>query len=117
MLREHDDIVPHELARKTARDKFLAALKRRCAFPELALGQRPDCTIEEFRQHAHSLRNESQLNRRATVDLLASFGAEVGGDVWRANRPDAVLFHYWQRASMVPRHCTRTHGCRDANRS
>ena len=95
-----DDIVPHELARKNARDKFLTALKDAVPSPELAIGQRPDCTIEEFRQHAHSLRGESQLNRRATVDLLASFGAEVSGDSGERIVPTPFCFitgsgHQW----------------------
>jgi len=94
------DIMPHEMARKNARDKLLAALKDAVPSPELALGQRPDCTIEEFRQHAHSLRDESQLSKRATVDLLASFGAEVGGDASERIVPTPFCFitgsgHQW----------------------
>jgi hypothetical protein len=94
------DIVPHELARKNARYKFLAALKDAVPSPELALGQRPDCTIEEFRQHAHSLRGESQLSKRAAVDLLASFGAEVSGDSGERIVPTPFCFitgsgHQW----------------------
>ena len=95
-----DDIVPHELARKNARDKSLTALKEAVPSPELALGQRPDCTIEEFRQHAQSLRGESQLSGRANVDLLASFGAEVSSDSGARIVPTPFCFitgsgHQW----------------------
>ncbi len=71
------EIEPHEQKRDAARDVVLAVLKDAVPSPELALGQRPDCTIEEFRRHARSFRSESQLKVRTTVDLLASFGAEV----------------------------------------
>ena len=66
------DIVPYEQSLNAARNDRLAALKEAVPSPELALGQRPDCTIEEFRQHARALRSESRLHRRATVDLLVS---------------------------------------------
>jgi hypothetical protein len=94
------DIVPHEQARDTARDKLLAALKEAVPSPELALGQRPDCTIEEFRQHACSLRSESDLSTRATVDLLASFGAEVSDNADERISPTPFCFitgsgHQW----------------------
>jgi CRISPR-associated endonuclease/helicase Cas3 len=94
------DIVPYEQARNTARDHLLAALKDAVPSPELALGQRPDCTIEEFRQHARSLRGESQLSTRATVDMLASFGAEVSGNPSERIEPTPFCFitgsgHQW----------------------
>jgi hypothetical protein len=72
-----DDIVPHEQARDAARRELLTVLKEAVPSPELALCQRPDCTIEEFRNFARSLRGEAELNLRTTVDLFASFGAEV----------------------------------------
>ncbi len=94
------DIVPHEEALSSARDEFLAALKDAVPSLELALGQRPDCTIEEFRQNARVLRSESQRSGRATVDLLASFGAEVSGDADERISPTPFCFitgsgHQW----------------------
>ena len=58
----------------------LARLKSAVPSPELALGQRPDCTIEEFRQHAVDIRKESTPTSRMAVDLLAAFGAEVSSE-------------------------------------
>jgi hypothetical protein len=94
------DIVPHEQALSAARDEFLLALKDAVPSPELALGQRPDCTIEEFRQHARALCNGSRQRERATVDLLASFGAEVSGDADGRISPTLFCFitgsgHQW----------------------
>lgn len=72
------EVAPYEQARDSARERQLEALKEAVPSPELALGQRPDCTIEKFRQHARLLGREASLKTRATLDMLAAFGTEVG---------------------------------------
>lgn len=74
------EVAPHERTVTSARGEYLVALKGAVPSPELALGQRPDCTIEEFRDHACIMRSESQPVSRSPVDMLASFGAEVSND-------------------------------------
>jgi len=71
------EVAPYEQARDLARERLLEALKEAVPSPELALGQRPDCTIEEFRQHARSLCRESNLKARATLDMVVAFGTEA----------------------------------------
>jgi hypothetical protein len=75
-------VKPKEQALTEARSKWLAALKDAVPSPELALGQRPDCAIPEFREHAQGMLQHVSLGTRTAVDLLAAFGAEV------SNQPD-----------------------------
>lgn len=82
------------------RNILLARLKSAVPSPELALGQRPDCTIQEFRQHALALRADATLSKRTTVDLLASFGAEIAGKENERIQPTPFCFitgsgHQW----------------------
>lgn len=71
------EVEPLEQTQAVARDELLALLKQAVPSPELALGQRPDCTIAEFRQHATSMRTDGSPANRASMDLLASFGTEL----------------------------------------
>lgn len=78
----------------------LARLKSAVPSPELALGQRPDCTIEEFRQHAVAIRADAVVGKRTTADLLASFGTEIDDDENERIQPTAFCFitgsgHQW----------------------
>jgi hypothetical protein len=70
------EIKPLKQAERGARDGLLAALKQAVPSPELALGQRPDCTVAEYREHASSMRTEATPARRTSADLLAAFGVE-----------------------------------------
>jgi hypothetical protein len=78
-------VKPKEQALVEARSKWLAALKDAAPSPELALGQRPDCAIPEFREHARGMLQNPSVASRRTADLLAAFGAEV------SNRPDEAI--------------------------
>lgn len=71
------EIAPQDEALRSARAALLGALKEAVPSPELALGQRPDCTIDEFREIARTTLGESSLAARTSVDLLASFGTEL----------------------------------------
>jgi hypothetical protein len=78
----------------------LARLKSAVPSPELALGQRPDCTIQEFRQHASSISAEAAPAKRTTADLLASFGSEISDLENERILPTAFCFitgsgHQW----------------------
>lgn len=91
---------PLEQAQAVARTELLAALKQAVPSPELALGQRPDCTIGEFRGHAASMRVDAGPNNRTSVNLLASFGAELDDVTDRRIAPTPFCFitgsgHQW----------------------
>jgi hypothetical protein len=78
----------------------LARLKSAVPSPELALGQRPDCTIKEFRQHASVIRAEAAPDKLTTANLLASFGSEVADLDNERIQPTAFCFitgsgHQW----------------------
>jgi hypothetical protein len=93
-------IEPFEQARNAARTQLLTALKQAVASPELALGQRPDCTIAEFREHAVSMRVNAHFADRKSIDLLASFGAEIAVTDDRRIAPTPFCFitgsgHQW----------------------
>lgn len=66
------EIEPLKQAAAVARDELLATLKQAVPSPELALGQRPDCTIAEFREHATSMGADARFTNRTSVDLLAA---------------------------------------------
>lgn len=70
-------VEPVRLRFDKRRKVALARLKAAVPSPELALGQRPDCTINEFRQHAAAIRAYAVPHDRTTADLLASFGTEI----------------------------------------
>lgn len=63
---------PAEAEFVQARKAWLAALKDAVPSPELALGQRPDCTVKEFRTHALEMRAE-----RPAAAALAALGVEA----------------------------------------
>ena len=94
------EIGPHDKALRSTRTALLGALKEAVPSPELALGQRPDCTIEEFRETARTMLGESRSSTRTAVDLLASFGAEVSNDAEQRIAPTLFCFitgsgHQW----------------------
>lgn len=70
-------VAPASLAFAAARTERLVALKNAVPSPELALGDKPDCTIEEFRQHASAICAQSNPAQRNAVDLLVAFGVET----------------------------------------
>jgi hypothetical protein len=94
------EVTPYQQALDAAHDQVLEALREAVPSPELSLGQGPDCTIEEFRRHARSLRDEAKLNNLTTVNLLASFGAEVSDESTKRIAPTPFCFitgsgHQW----------------------
>ncbi len=94
------DITPYKHTLRSERNSLLGALKAAVPSPELALGQRPDCTIEEFRNNARVLLGDSSSNARTTVDLLAAFGTEAGSEPEARIAPTLFCFitgsgHQW----------------------
>jgi len=94
------EIEPLAQVQAQARFTLLAALKRAVPSPELALGQRPDCTIREFAGHATSLLEGATQTRRLAGDLLAAFGAEIESDPDKRIEPTRFCFitgsgHQW----------------------
>ncbi len=76
MAREKD-VAPFEKEFAKAREARNNALKGSVPSAELALGERPDCTIEEFREHAQLMGMEAGITERVVSDMLASLGAEL----------------------------------------
>jgi len=76
-IRREEVVEPLRKRFEKRRQVFLARLKSVVPSPELALGQRPDCTIKEFREHATSILGDSAYDQRSSVDLLAAFGSEI----------------------------------------
>jgi hypothetical protein len=98
-------VVPVRQRFEKRRQIVLARLKSAVPSPELALGQRPDCTVQEFREHAVAIRAESAPNGRTTADLLASFGAETADLENERIQPTAFCFitgsgHQWFLATV-----------------
>jgi hypothetical protein len=94
------EIAPQDEALQSARTLLLGALKEAVPSRELALGQRPDCTIEEFRETCRTTVNESGLNTRTSVDLLAAFGTELSNVTGERISPTWFCFitgsgHQW----------------------
>jgi hypothetical protein len=93
-------ISPCEASLKVAEKQRQSALKEAVPSPELALGQRPDCTIEEFRDHARSFLAEAGIANRRAIDLLAAFGVEIADDDNDRIQPTPFCFitgsgHQW----------------------
>jgi hypothetical protein len=70
-------VKPLEQARNQARSNWLAALKNAVPSRELALGQRLDCTIAEFREHIAPVLFEPARNNRTATEFFAALGVEV----------------------------------------
>ena len=71
------EVVPLQCEYGRAREAWLQALSAVVHRAELALGQRIDCTPDEYRQHAEALLAQSALANRDPVDLLAAFGGDA----------------------------------------
>lgn len=74
------EITPLELEVHCKRETWLEALKKAVPSPELALGQRIDCTSDEFREFAISFLENSGVSRRAPLDYLAAFASDANVD-------------------------------------
>jgi hypothetical protein len=93
-------VIPVEQKLKRRHRIFLARLQKSVPSPELALGQRPDCLIDEFRRHARTMRGTASMTNRTSIDLLASFGAELSGESEKQIVPTPFCFitgsgHQW----------------------
>ncbi|HOX42949.1 MAG TPA: hypothetical protein PK668_05105 [Myxococcota bacterium] len=70
------ELAPLEAEREIRREEFLAALRVAVPSPELALGQRIDCTSDEYRSHAEDSFRDAGSRNRDAIDLLAAFANE-----------------------------------------
>ena len=82
------------------RKKYLGALKSATPSLELAIGDRPDCTINEFREHAYSAMADAGPTQRLVPDLLAAFGSECEANGGQHIAPTPFCFitgsgHQW----------------------
>ena len=70
------EIKPLELEVNHKRETWLEALKRAVPSPELALGQRIDCTSKEYREFAMSFLENGGAAKRAPLDYIAAFASD-----------------------------------------
>ncbi len=83
-----------------ARQGYLRALKSVSPSAELALGDRPDCTSEEFRGHSGEALLAAGLKSRGVPDLLMAFGCEASPNDGQRIAPTPFCFitgsgHQW----------------------
>lgn len=71
------ELKPLEEERDNRRSKWLKALTVAVPSPELALGKRPDCTFDEFREHARSMLANTTYSDRLAIDMLSAFGSDA----------------------------------------
>ncbi len=71
------EVSPFEKAFSEARKNRNDALEEAVPSTELALGERPDCTIGEFRDLAHVMTKQEDAGRRSVSDMIAALGAEI----------------------------------------
>jgi hypothetical protein len=71
------EVTPLEQEVHRNRSVWLAALKGAVPRPELSLGQRIDCTDEEYRNFAVGLLQNAGIASREPLDLLAAFASDA----------------------------------------
>jgi CRISPR-associated endonuclease/helicase Cas3 len=74
------EIAPLELEVRRKREAWLEALRAAVPSPELALGQRIDCTSDEYREFAMSFLENGGAVKRAPLDHLAAFASDADVD-------------------------------------
>lgn len=74
---EEEEVRPLEQEFDARRTAWLEALRRAIPRPELALGARLDCTVEEYREHAAGLLEAAGHAGREALDMLAAFGSDA----------------------------------------
>lgn len=72
---EQTELAPLQIELARARDEWLTALRNAVPRPELALGDRVDCTPEEYRMHAEALLEDA--SGRDGIEMLAAFGTDA----------------------------------------
>jgi hypothetical protein len=72
---EQAELAPLEIEFARARDEWLNALRSAVPRPELALGDRVDCTPEEYRMHAEALLEDTSDGDG--IAMLAAFGTDA----------------------------------------
>jgi hypothetical protein len=71
------EVAPLEREHDRRRTEWLAALKDAVPRPELALGKKIDCTVEEYREHATGFLAQAVCATREPLDFLAAFGSDA----------------------------------------
>jgi len=80
------EVKPLEEAFAQKRRAWLNTLKDAVPRPELAIGERLDCTEDEFHEHANAFLENASYSDREALDLLANFGS----DACTQNRSDRI---------------------------
>lgn len=84
------ELVPLKLALERAREDWLRALRAAVPRAELALGDRIDCTPEEYRKHANVLLGDSAGHD--AIGMLAAFGTDAS--LTRGEKIEATPFQF-----------------------
>jgi len=72
-----EEVVPLEREAHRTRSVWLKALRDAVPSPELALGQRIDCTDDKYREHAMRFLEGCGVASRMPADLLAAFASDA----------------------------------------
>ena len=72
-----EEVNPLERKFLETRQARLITLKDAVPHPELAIGERIDCTDEEIRQFESDFLSEASSTNRETLDMVASFGSDA----------------------------------------
>lgn len=84
------EVAPLEQNMQQRRSEWLDALKDAVPSRELALGQRIDCTDEEYRDHSVGFLDDARIDAREPLDLLAAFASDACVD--KSDRVAATPF-------------------------
>jgi hypothetical protein len=71
------EVAPLERERDRKRTEWLAALKDAVPRPELALGKRLNCTVEEYREYATRFLGQATCATRESLDFFGAFGNDA----------------------------------------
>ncbi|HXH05589.1 MAG TPA: hypothetical protein VNI83_03260, partial [Vicinamibacterales bacterium] len=74
---EEEEVRPLKREYEARRAVWLEALRRAVPRPELALGTRLDCTVEEYREHAAGFLADAGPAGREALEMLAAFGSDA----------------------------------------
>ena len=71
------EICPLQKKQVLCRKSLLDTRRQSVPSPELALGQRPDCTEEEYRSFAEQFLKEIKTGERLAINMLSAFGSDA----------------------------------------
>ena len=71
------EIDPLEVDENRRRREWRVALRKAVPSPELAIGKRIDCTVDEYRKNVVEFRDSVAKSGREPLDFLAAFASDA----------------------------------------